>query len=68
MPEVKESLFIIILAMLLAGLVLSGLTDAVLSLADTSVPNNEATISISKASNSSAGATITITMYTVTHE
>lgn len=42
-----------------------GLSDTSISTADTGVPNNEATSSISKASNSSASATITITMYAV---
>ena len=38
------------------------------SIANTGTPNNEVTDSISKANNSSASATITITMYTVADE
>jgi hypothetical protein len=53
------------LVVLLLGLILFGLSDNAISIADTSVPNNEVASSISKASNSSASATITITMYTV---
>ena len=56
------------LAIILAGLVLLGLTDTSISIADTGVPNREATSSVSKASNSSASATITITMYAVADE
>ena len=51
---------LVILAILVAGLILFGLSDNVVSIADTDVPNNEITSSI--ANNSSAGATITITM------
>ena len=56
--EAKKPL--VILAILIAGLILFGLSDNVVSIADTDVPNNEITSSI--ANNSSAGATITITM------
>jgi len=59
-----KKLLLVILAILLAGLTLFGLSDTAISIADTGVPNNETTSSISKASNSSASATITITMYT----
>lgn len=58
---VKRS-FLIILAILLTGLVLFGLSDTVNSLADIGAPDSEAISSVSKASNSSASATITITM------
>jgi len=60
--------FLAILVVLLAGVVLFGLSDAVISIADTSVPNDEVTSSVSQANNSSAGATITITMYAVANE
>ena len=60
--------FLAIIVVLLAGVVLFGLSDAVISIADTSIPDNEVTSSVSKASNSSASATITITMYAVAHE
>jgi hypothetical protein len=57
---VKAKKPLVILAILVAGLILFGLSDNVVSIADTDVPNNEITSSI--ANNSSAGATITITM------
>jgi hypothetical protein len=56
-----EKLRLVVLAILLAGLVLFRLSDASISIADTGVPNSEVTSSISKASNSSADATITTT-------
>ena len=45
---------IVTLAALLVGLLLLGSTDTDTSLADTSIPDNEATSSVNKASNSSA--------------
>jgi hypothetical protein len=66
--EVKKPFLLATLAILLAGLVLLGLSDTSISIADTSTPDNEITSSISKASNSSASATIIITMYTVSDE
>ena len=59
-----------ILAIVVIGLAPFGLSDTVISIADTSVPNNEVTSSEREvdASNSSATATITITMTTATHE
>jgi hypothetical protein len=50
---------------LLTALVLFGLSDASISIADTGVPDSEVTSNISRASNSSASATITITMFAV---
>ena len=61
----KRSFLLATLAIILAGLVLFGLNDTSTSVADTGVPNSEETSSVSKAGNSSASATITITMYTV---
>ena len=61
----KKPFLLVILAIILAGLVLLGLSDTSISIADTGVPNNETTSSISKTDNSSASATITITMYAV---
>ena len=58
----KRLIIIVIPAILLAGLVLLGLSDTNIFVADTSVPNDEVASSVSKASNSSASATITITM------
>jgi len=63
---VKRLAILVILTILMAGLVLFGLSDTDISIANTLVPDNEVTSTISKASNSSASATITITMYTVT--
>lgn len=47
------------------GLILLRLSDTAISIADTGIPDNDVTSSMSKASNSSASATITITMYAV---
>jgi len=60
---VKRLVTVVTLAILLVGLVLLGLSDTRISIADTSIPENYGTSSITKASNSSASATITITMY-----
>ena len=60
----KRLVTIIATAILLIGLVLLGSSDTRISIADTRVPDDEVTSSISKANNSSASATITITMYT----
>jgi len=57
---------VVILAILLIGFVLLGLSDTDISAADTSIPSNELSGSVS--SNSSATATITITMYIVADE
>jgi len=62
---VKRLVFLITFTILLLVSVLLGLSDTDISVADTSIPDNEVTSSISKASNSSASATITITMNTV---
>jgi hypothetical protein len=63
-----KRLVLIILAILLAGLILFRLSDAAISVADTYIPNNEVTSSVSKASNCSASATITITMTGILNE
>ena len=55
---------IITRAVLLIGSVLFGSSDKGVSVADTSVPDNEVASGISKANNSPASATIMITMYT----
>jgi hypothetical protein len=65
--EVKR-LFLIIGAILLAGLISFGLSNTAISVADTGVPDNKMTASQTQASNSSASATITITMYAVAGE
>ena len=64
----KRLVPIVALAILIVGLALSGLNDTRIAIADTSVPNDEATSSVSKANNSSASATITITMTGVLDE
>ena len=56
----KRLALLIILVVILAGLVLSRLSDTSISIADTSTSNNEVTSTISKTGNSSASATITI--------
>ena len=61
----KRLVIVATLALFLVGLVLLGLSDTAISIPHIGAPNNEATSSISKADNSSATATITITMYTV---
>jgi hypothetical protein len=62
--EAKKPL--VILAIPVAGLVLFGLSDSVIFIADTSNSNNEATSN--ETSNSSASATIMITMTGVLNE
>ena len=64
----KRLTVLVMLGILLAGLALLGLSDAGISVGDTGSPNNEVTTTIRKASNSSASATITITMYSVADE
>ena len=64
----KRLVTVVTIAILLIGLVLLGLSDTRISIADTSIPDNEVTSSVSKVGNSSASATITITMYTVADE
>ena len=58
----KRLVTIVAPAILLIGLLLLGLSDTATSIADTSVPENEGTSNVTKARNSSATATITITM------
>jgi hypothetical protein len=65
---VKRPIFLITFAILLLVSVLLGLSDTDISAADASIPDNEVNSSISKANNSSASATITITMYAVADE
>jgi hypothetical protein len=65
---VKTPFLLVILAIILVGAFLLGLSDTVISIPNTSVPVKDVTSNISKASNSSASATITITMYAVADE
>ena len=60
----KRLVTVVTLAVLLIGLVLFGLSDMDISIADTSVYAIETTIRQPEASNSSASAIITIAMYT----
>jgi hypothetical protein len=66
--EVRKPFLLTTLAILLAGLVLIGLSDTAISAVDTGVPSRGITSNISGASNSSASATIMITMYAVAEE
>jgi len=59
--EVKRLIIIVNLAILLMVLVQLGISDTDISVADASISDNKVTSSISKASNSLASATITIT-------
>ena len=64
MVEAKKPL--VILAILVSGPILIGLSDSVISIADTGTPNNEVTSN--EASNFSTSATITITMTGISNE
>jgi len=66
--EVRSLLFLVALAVILLGLPLSTISDSSAPLADTSIPDNEITTSQTEASNSSATATIMITMYALADE
>jgi len=61
---VQRLLCIVILTITLIALPLLVLSDTAGSAADSDIPKNEVTSSISEASNSSADVTITITMHT----
>jgi len=58
---VQRLVIVVTLAILLIGSVLFGSSDKDVSVADTSIPDNEVASSVSKAGNSSASATITMT-------
>ena len=62
----KRLFFLVIFASLLAALILFGLSDAPIS--GENISDNKVTTSQTEASNSTASATITITMYTVADE
>lgn len=63
----KRPVTVVTIAVLLAGLILLGIGDTRISIADnTSVPDNE--VASSKANNASATATITITMPGILNE
>jgi hypothetical protein len=60
--DVKRLFFMVILAVLVTGLVLFGLSDNAISAANTGTQYHEVIGAVSEASNSSASASITITM------
>lgn len=62
--EVKRPVVLLTLLAILASLLLSGISDGSASVTDTSIPDDEVTASTG-GNNSSASATITITMTTV---
>ena len=62
----KRLVTVVTIAILLVAFVLLGLNDTDISVADARIPDNEVTSSVS--GNSSAGATITITMTGVLNE
>jgi hypothetical protein len=59
---VQRLLFVVILAIVVIGLPLSVLSDTAISSGDTAGSTNEVTSNLSRMGNSSASATITITM------
>ena len=61
----KRLVALVSLLALLVGFVLLNITDTSASIAATSVPDNEVASCISESNNSSASATITIRMTTV---
>ena len=61
---VQRLMFVVIPALIIIGLPLLLPRDATISASDPAISDNGATGSISKTSNSSASATITIKMYT----
>jgi len=65
---VKRQVTVVTPAILPVGLVLFDLSGTHISVADAGIPDNKITTSQTKASNSSATATITIIMYAVGDE
>jgi hypothetical protein len=61
---VQRLLFVVILAIVVIGLPLLVSSDTAISTSDAAISHNGATGNIGKVGNSSASATITITMYT----
>ena len=64
----KRLIPLIALVVILAGLPILVVSDAGASLTDSNIPDNELTTDQTEASNSSASAIITITMYAVADE
>jgi hypothetical protein len=65
---VKRLVTIVTLVILLVGLILPDLTDLNISVADTSIPNNEVASTLSKTINSSASGVIMIACTTPSGE
>jgi hypothetical protein len=65
---VKRMLSVITLTILLVGLILFGLTNLNISVADTSIPNNEVASTLSKTINYSASGVIMIAWTTASGE
>jgi len=65
--EVKTLVVIVIPAIILVGVLLFGLSDTIISIADTSIPDNEVANSINKANNS-ASAIAAIVIYVLPYE
>ena len=61
----KRPIPLIALVLILAGSFASAVSDTGASLTDSSIPDDKITTSQTAASNSTASATITITMYAV---
>ncbi len=59
----KSLIVLVTLLVILAGLVLSGISDTSAAVADSSIPSNEVTSSVNETANS-ANATMTITWTT----
>ncbi len=66
--EVKRLIPLIAVVLILAGLPVLVVSDTGASPTDSDIPDSEITTSQTEASNSSASATITITMYAVADE
>ena len=65
----KRLIVLVTLLVILAGLVLSGISDTSISIADTNILDNKVSSGLSEADGSdSASATVTITMYAVADE
>jgi hypothetical protein len=62
--KMRRLIALVICAILLAGLVLFGLRDTAISVADIGTRDNQMTADQTEASNASASATNTIAMYT----
>lgn len=64
----KRPVTLAALLLILAGLLLSGITDTSASIGDSSIPDDEVASGTGEASNSSGSDTITIRTYAVADE